>query len=110
LETSVTVLATDGTNVYFIAGDSLNSVPSAGGVVSELASGFSGASALKLDSGNLYAAAGGNILRVPVTGGMPTVLATAQSVPYAIAVDATSVYWTNLDGPAGTGAVVVAPK
>ncbi len=116
LATNVNVLATDAVNVYFVSGDNLSAVPTAGGAVSVLASGFSGTTSLKADSGNLYASvAGGNgpygsILRVPVTGGMATVLASAQWGAYDIALDATSVYWTNFGGPTGTGTVMVAPK
>jgi hypothetical protein len=115
-DADVTVLATDAANVYFIAGDNLSAVPTGGGAVTVLASGFSGATSLKLDSGNLYASVtGGNgpygsILRVPVTGGTPTVLASAQWGAYDVAVDATYVYWTNFGGPTGTGTVMVAPK
>jgi hypothetical protein len=114
LPTSVNLLATDGANVYFVAGDNLSSVPTAGGAVSVLATGFNGATSLKLDSGNLYASgANGNgpkgaILRVPVTGGTPTVVVSTQWSAYDIAVDATYVYWT---APAAvTGRVMVAPK
>jgi hypothetical protein len=42
--TNVNVLTTDGTNLYFVSGDDLDSVPAAGGAVSTLANGFSASS------------------------------------------------------------------
>jgi hypothetical protein len=114
--TNVNVLATDGTNVYFVSGDFLDSVPVAGGNVSTLATGFSATTSLRLDSGQLYAALeGGNgpygsILRVPVTGGRPTLVASAQWGVSDLAIDATSVYWINFGSPTGDGAVMVASK
>ena len=114
--TNVTLLATDGTNVYFIDGDYLSAVPAAGGPVSVLASGYTGTSMLKVDSGNLYAAMSqgngpnGSILRVPVAGGRPTLLASAQWDPFDIALDANFIYWTTFASQTGPGAVMVASK
>ncbi len=115
LDAKVNALATDGANVYFVAGDALSAVSTSGGPVSVLAGGFAGTTSFAVDSAHVYAAVAtgsgtdGAIVRVPVAGGSPTVLAAAQWLPQHVAVDANFVYWTNFSGPV-SGAILRAPK
>ncbi len=94
----ISALVTDGTNLYFIAGNSVMKVLSAGGAPVPLASGQTNPHALATDGSNVYWTdySAGTVMKVDVSGnGTPVTLATGQYYANAIAVAAGSVYWTT---------------
>ncbi len=109
-------LALDQENLYFLAGETLDSpyadtlrkLPLAGGSVEALATfnakhdlpsdtSADNGSWLAVNSSELVWAvpSTGQILAVPRAGGTPRVIASGQDVPLRVAVDETRAYWTN---------------
>jgi hypothetical protein len=88
----------DGTAVYYVdaTGGTVNSMPSAGGAVTVLASGLAKPVHLALDAQYVYFSdnLGGAVMRVPKTGGTPQTI-SATTEPRMLAVDAQNVYWVD---------------
>jgi Stigma-specific protein, Stig1 len=92
-------IAVDDTNVYFTdpAGQTVNRMPKAGGMVTPLATGQAKPLRLAIDSTHVYwtASLGAAIWRAPKDGSAPASFFEAASGPYGIAVAGGYVYWTN---------------
>jgi hypothetical protein len=107
-------IAVDSSHVYWttFAGDTVMSVPLAGGIPKTLASNQFGADGIAVDSTTVYwtdANTGGTVMKVPKAGGTPTTLASNQNIPEGIAVDSTTVYWTVGGATATSGLVMSVP-
>jgi len=93
-------IATDGTNVYWVAGTSdassgaIMKVPVVGGTPTTLAARSGDPAHLVVDDSYAYwgEMTGGSIMKVPLTGGTPSEVAPAE-MPFQLTVDATDVYW-----------------
>ena len=98
LDSPVYRIATDSTNVYFIAGTTLyrrgllgggvtpiGTTPPASGIIQDLIS----------DGTSLYFADNTGVYRIPVGGGATETLATGFSALRTLAADATFVYFTD---------------
>ena len=112
--TSVTDLAVDGNQVYWItAGGGVyaasKTLPGDGGTASPvpLASGQNGPMRLAQDSANVYWTnqGDGSIAMAGKDGQGSTQVAMDQAMPYGIAVDRLGVYWSNT----GDGSIMMAP-
>lgn len=87
-------------------GGGIASMPSAGGVVTTLATGLTTPSHLAVDDTNVYSVVNrGNsfdVVKVPVAGGVATTLATEVKPVTGIVSDGSSIYWlTRVSGMAG---------
>jgi hypothetical protein len=105
---TVSALVANGTNLYFIAGNSVMKVLSAGGTPVPLASGLAYPYALATDGNNVYWTdySAGTVMKVDVSGnGTPVTLATGQYYANAIAVSGDTVYWTTYSSATADGGV-----
>jgi hypothetical protein len=94
-----TVFWTNSSLAQFEYADStVQSAPTVGTALTNLASNQTRAWSIAVDGSNVYwteYVSPGSIQSVPIAGGNVTTLASGQTFPYSIAVDATNVYWTN---------------
>jgi hypothetical protein len=110
-QSSLSAIAADATNVYWVNGFEAGSVlaaPLGGGATTTLAAGLDSPVAVAVDATSVYWTNGGNdkggsIQKVALSGGSPVTLVPADTGPQAmpfggIAVDATSVYWASAGG------------
>ncbi len=96
------VLTTDGTNLYWAdyGGQTIESMPLAGGSPTTLATGQGGVVGIATDGTNVYwtDSGSGEVEEEPIGGPTNTLLANGLNYPFGIATDGTYVYWTNFDG------------
>jgi sugar lactone lactonase YvrE len=103
-------IATRGGIVYWVSGDAVMAVPTAGGTPKTLASGQAGPDYIAVDDTNVYwtnVRGNGTIMRLPVSGGTPATFATSTG-DARLALDATNIYFTNI-GASAANAVVRQP-
>lgn len=100
-------IALDPSNVYWVEGSSIYSIPRAGGTVSTLVSG-KGVTGIAVQGGTLYytAAVGTNadgtgVFKLPVAGGTPLAIANKEIGACLPLLDSTSVFWANCTGAVG---------
>lgn len=98
------LVAVDGTHIYWANDRSVREMPLAGGSVTTLAIAQSAITAIAVDNTHVYWVTlgtgdhTGKVKKVPLGGGSVTTLATGQRDPEAVAVDGTHVYWVNFNG------------
>jgi hypothetical protein len=93
---SKTFVVTDGTDVYFFNGKSIQSVPVEGGATTTFSSGFADVSDMAIDTGTLYwtCSSCGTVMKKPLNGFQEgSTLAINQNAPTCLAVRGDRVYF-----------------
>ena len=107
-------VAVDATNVYWVTGGGIQSVPIIGGSKTEIDTklslqGVYQTPDVAVNASGVFATTADGIVMVPLTGGTAVTIVTGQN-PNSIAVDASNVYWSNLGNAQGVmGTIMKAP-
>lgn len=88
-------IATNGTNVYFVSGNSILTVPIGGGTQATFAIDGGQPTTFAVDAGTLYwtCTSCGTVTKQSFGGGAATTIAAGEHAPEFLATDATNVYW-----------------